>query len=222
MTEPIRSSNLGTDAGHSRTAAENLRGAGTFFVVLAAGFMTVIMLGAAMVPGYDFNAAAISDLGVYPETALLFNVALIIVGGFNAIGGYLFYQQHRSRLLVGTFVLAGIGAIGAGAFTLESSPGLHGISALLAFLFFNVEAIGSGWRIRGVMRYLSIGLGLLGLAFVVVMAVGDAGNAAVFGPIGHGGAERMIVYPPMVWLMVFGGYLIGRGVGEGEEAPLTG
>ena len=27
--------------------------------------------------------------------------------------------------------------------------------------------------------------------------------------MGHGGAERMIVYPVMMWLMAFGGYLLG-------------
>lgn len=33
--------------------------------------MTVIMLAAAMAAGYDMNGAAISDLGVIPETALV-------------------------------------------------------------------------------------------------------------------------------------------------------
>jgi hypothetical membrane protein len=46
--------------------------AGVLFFALAAQFMTVIMLAAAMAPDYDFGAAAISDLGVLPETALLF------------------------------------------------------------------------------------------------------------------------------------------------------
>ena len=31
---------------------------------------------------------------------------------------------------------------------------------------------------------------------------------AVFGPIGHGGAERMIVYPAMLWMLAFGGWLM--------------
>ena len=30
------------------------------------------------------------------------------------------------------------------------------------------------------------------------------------GAINHGGAERMIVYPAMIWLVAFGGYLLGR------------
>jgi hypothetical membrane protein len=42
------------------------------FFTLAAQFMPAIMLAAAMAPDYDFGAVAISDLGVLPETALLF------------------------------------------------------------------------------------------------------------------------------------------------------
>jgi hypothetical protein len=59
------------------------------------------------------------------------------------------------------------------------------------------------------MRWVSIAMGVLGLAFVVIMVIGDSGNPAAFGPIGHGGAERMIVYPAMLWMMAFGGYLMG-------------
>jgi hypothetical protein len=42
------------------------------------------------------------------------------------------------------------------------------------------------------------------------MVIGDGGNPAVFGSIGHGGSERMIVYPAMLWLLTFGGFLLAR------------
>lgn len=182
--------------------------AGICFVALAAQFMTVIMLAAAMVPGYDFRGAAISDLGVFSETAMLFNVSLILVGVLNLAGGYFFYRTHGKRWLLAIFTLAGIGALGAGLFPLDTG-GLHGLAALLAFVFFNVQAIGSATRLGGVMRALAVLAGAIGLVFVVLMALGDAGNAAAFGPIGHGGTERMIVYPVMLWLVAFGGYLLG-------------
>jgi hypothetical protein len=51
---------------------------------------------------------------------------------------------------------------------------------------------------------------------VVLMALGDAGYSAAFGAIGHGGTERMIVYPVMLWLLVLGGYLIAEG-NRGED-----
>ena len=34
-------------------------------------------------------------------------------------------------------------------------------------------------------------------------------QSQILGPLGYGGGQRMIVYPPMIWLMMFGGYLIG-------------
>jgi hypothetical membrane protein len=183
--------------------------AGTFFLVLAAQFMTASMLAAAMVPGYDFRGGAISDLGTVPETALLFNTSLVLVGVLNLVGGYLFYRTHGKRWLVVLFALAGIGAIGAGLFPLDTG-GLHGLFALLAFLFFNLQAVGTATRLDGAMRALSVLAGGVGLVFVVLMALGDGGNAAAFGPIGHGGTERMIVYPVMLWLVAFGGYLLAK------------
>ena len=48
---------------------------GVLLFVLAAQFMTVIMLTASMAPGYDTAGGAISDLGVISETALLFNLS---------------------------------------------------------------------------------------------------------------------------------------------------
>jgi hypothetical protein len=46
------------------------------------------------------------------------------------------------------------------------------------------------------------------------MVVRDACNPAIFGPIVHNGAERLIAYPAVVWVLVFGGSLLGR-----EAAP---
>ena len=79
-----------------------------------------------------------------------------------------------------------------------------------AFLFFNVQAIASSRLVAGPMAAISVLAGVVGLVFVGIMVIGDAGDPAVFGPIGHGGAERMIVYPVMLWLLAFGGYLMGR------------
>jgi len=182
---------------------------GFLLFVLAAQFMLVIMLAASMAPAYDYGAAAISDLGVIGETAVLFNISLIAVGMLNIAGGYLFYRSHRRGWILAIFALAGIGAAGAGIVPLNTSD-LHSIFALVAFLFFNLEAIAVGAVVAGPMKALSVIAGVIGVAFVVLMVIGDSGNTAVFGPIGHGGAERMIVYPVMLWMMAFGGYLMSR------------
>ncbi len=179
------------------------------FIAVASAFMTVIMLGASMLPAYDYDAAAISDLGVTAQTATLFNVTLIAVGLGNILGGFVFYGRHERPWLLALFAIAGVGAVGAGIFPL-STGGLHGISALVAFLFFNLEAVGTAAVVRGPMRWLSIVAGLTGICFVVLMLIGDSGDAAAFGAIGHGGTERMIVYPVMLWMLALGGYLLGR------------
>lgn len=188
------------------------RMAGVALFALAAGFMTMIMLAASLVPGYDMAAAAISDLGILPETAVLFNITLVLVGLLNIAAAILMFGpggRGRHPVLLAVFVAAGVGAIGAGVFPLDTGAP-HSLSALVAFLAFNLQALGAATVVRGPMRVISVLAGVAGLAFVVLMIVGDGGNAAAFGPIGHGGTERMIVYPMMLWMLAFGGYLMAE------------
>jgi hypothetical protein len=80
----------------SRTTAgfDDLRVPGFLFFLLSGGFMTAIMIGASLAPGYDYQSAAISDLGRISETALLFNATLLLIGALNLAGGWAFYRWH--------------------------------------------------------------------------------------------------------------------------------
>jgi hypothetical membrane protein len=111
--------------------------------------------------------------------------------------------------LLAAYVLGGVGAIGAGLRPLDTGM-VHALFALVGFVFFNVEAIGTGRIVSGPMKAISVVAGVVGLIYVAVMVIGDGGNPAVFGSIGHGGSERMIVYPAMLWLLTFGGFLLAR------------
>jgi hypothetical protein len=53
---------------------------------------------------------------------------------------------------------------------------------------------------------------LLGLG--VIVEFGGYYSPLVQTTLGPGGAERIIVYPLLAWLMGFGGYLSGRVAGE--------
>ena len=196
-----------SQAHRSAAVGHPLGLAGGMFLALSAGFLTVTMLGASIAHGYDYAGGAISDLGRMGETALVFNLTLVALGVLNSVGGILFHRAHGRPIVLAWYLVAGIGAAGAGLFPLGSS-GLHGLFALAAFLAFNVQALATAWVVRGPTRVLSVAAGLAGLAFVVLMIVGDAGNPSVFGAIGHGGAERMIVYPSMLWMLALGGYLL--------------
>ena len=194
--------------------------AGVFLFAIGAGFLTMIMLAASMAPDYVLNPSAISDLGVISATALLFNVSLVLVGLLNLLAGVFLYRGHGRRWLLAIFVVAGLGAIGTGLFPLNTG-GLHGLFALIAFVFFNLEAFGMATQVDGVMKAVSVLAGGIGLVFVVIMAIGDAGNPAVFGSIGHGGTERLIVYPVMLWMVGMGGYLLAEPESEGDSADAT-
>lgn len=183
---------------------------GVMLVVLGVAFLMVTMLAASIAPGYDYHGAAISDLGVIDKTAALFNGLLVLVGALNIAGGYLLYRSHRRPWILGPYLLGGVGAVGAGLVPLDAGD-LHSLFALFGFVFFNIEAVATGTLLRNPMRAFSYAAGLAGLVYVVVMIIGDAGNPAVFGAIGHGGSERMIVYPAMLWAVAFGGYLMAAG-----------
>lgn len=184
-----------------------VRLAGGAFLALGTAFITVTMLAASIAPRYDFNAAAISDLGTIPETAMLFNGLLIVIGLLNIAAGYFVYRAYGHAWVLGLFALGGLGALGAGVVPLGTGNA-HSLFALLAFLFINVEAFAVARVFRGTMRWLAVAAGAIGLVYLVVMVIGDGGNPAVFGAIGHGGSERMIAYPVMLWMIAAGGHLL--------------
>jgi hypothetical membrane protein len=183
--------------------------AGVLFFTSSAWFMTSLMIAEAIAPGYSMNTNSISDLGIIDQSSLLFNASIFVVGIMNIVGGYLYYQSHQRRLVLVMFAIAGIGAMGVGMFTLNT-PGFHGIFALIAFLFFNLQAIAVAGMLGWPLKPISMILGLIGLIYVVVMFLSDSGIVDLFGPLGHGGTERMIVYPSIIWLTLFGGYLMAN------------
>ncbi len=180
---------------------------GLIFSLMSAQFMLVLMLGAAIAPDYSINQNAISDLGVISQTALLFNTSLFVFGLLVIIAAYFYHQDHHTTWITMLFFASGIGAIGVALFPLDN-PGVHGIFALIAFLFTNLIPVGISARLPRPLNILSIATGAIGLLFLVVHFLSDSGIMNLYGPIGHGGSERMIVYPVLLWFVGFGGYLM--------------
>lgn len=180
---------------------------GLLFSLMAAQFMIVLMLGAAIAPDYSIHSNAISDLGVIPQTALLFNSSLFVFGLLVVIAAYLYHPYHNRYYITLLFIIAGIGAIGVALFPLDN-PGIHGVFALIAFLFTNFIPIGVSRLLPTPLNLLSILTGSVGLLFLLLHFLSDSGIIDLYGSIGHGGSERMIVYPVLLWLVAFGGYLM--------------
>jgi hypothetical membrane protein len=66
---------------------------------------------------------------------------------------------------------------------------------------------------------IAVILGVIGLASLLLyMVLGDSDPMAV---LGIGGVERWVAYPVLIWMMSFGGYLMGeaRARASGAVAP---
>ena len=176
----------------------------------AGQFMVMMMLLEAIAPGYSMHDNAISDLGTIPETRLFFNASLFAIGLMNLLAGYFLYRSLGDKVLLTIFCLGGIGAMGAGLVPLDSPLGVHGVFAFLAFLFLNIEAILVGLKLHRALKAISVLAGMVGLIFLVMMILVDSGTIDASGSIGHGGVERMIAYPALIWMMVFGGSLMAK------------
>lgn len=194
--------------------------AGLALFLLPSLFLTALMWGEAMAPGYSVRDNAISDLGIIDETAALFTLTLAATGALSIVGGYFLYSDDRRTGRFLLYILAGVGAIGAGAISLNDPSGLHGLFALLAFLFFNLLPLATIRHVERPLKAIAVVTGTLGMIFLVVMFVSDAGMIDLFGPIGHGGTERMIAYPPMIWMFAYGSMLMSTSrTPEGAPPP---
>jgi hypothetical protein len=110
-----------------------------------------------------------------------------------------------------------IGAMATGVFT-KNFPLIHGAVSSMAFGFAGLSAIVSFKVLRMPFSAMSVGLGLMSLGALALFACGlltngifasvEAQDSVFFLGLGPGGMERMIVYPVLVWLIGFSGYLI--------------
>lgn len=167
----------------------------------ATQFLLLLVAAEALYPGYSVATHAISDLGV-GETAIIFNSSIVLFGAASFAAAYLL-RRRLGRLLPVCMAFAGIGAICVGLF--PETLGLpHYLSALTAFLFGGIAAIVSSQQVRMPFAFLFILLGM-----VTLLALGlEIANLTL--GLGHGGMERMIAYPIIIWEIAFAGWLAGK------------
>jgi len=185
--------------------------AGVLFFFGSVEFLLAMLICEGSLPAYSVSTQAISDFGVGP-TAALFNTAVILLGLLTIAAAYFYHRTHKTLWITVPFLLAGIGPIGVGLFPENLPPDirvLHGIFALIAFLFGNLVAVLVATRLRPPLRYVSLLLGVVGLVALVLFTAGQ------YLGIGFGGMERMIAYPVLLWETGFGGYLMST-----PQAPL--
>ncbi len=178
---------------------------GILIFIGAFQFSILLMIAEALRPSYSIHKNYISDLGVGPYS-YIFNYSIIILGILIIIGIIFLLLENKRSLLPYTLILAGIGAIGVGAFP-ENTGSPHLYFSLITFLFSGISAIIASFSIiKGPLRVFSPIIGIM-----ILVSLGLYIEGKYYG-IGVGGMERMIVYPTLLWALTFSGYLMASNI----------
>jgi hypothetical membrane protein len=174
--------------------------AGVLFFVAATQFVLGLIVSEALYPGYSISNNYISDLGVGPS-AMVFNVSIFILGLLSLIGAYFFQRAFNLKAVTISLTITSVAAMGVGIFTENSGP-MHMFAAFSAFLFGGLSAIFSYRLMKHPFSIIGILLGVMSL-LALILFIGN-----FYLELGVGGMERMIVYPILIWMIGFGGFLI--------------
>jgi hypothetical membrane protein len=154
----------------------------------------------------------ISDLGgtrppqglVTQPSAMIFDATMLIAGVLLLAGAFALWRLYRDQVLTVVSALFGAGALGVGIFPGNTTP--HPIVADIAFVFSALTAIAVFRVTSAPFRFMSLSVGVLSLVALIVGFLGDSSPIAK--SIGIGGVERWVVFPMILWLAFFGGYLL--------------
>ncbi len=186
--------------------------AGTLLFVGSTQFIIVQIICEALISGYSTHFNFISDLGVWSQpTASPFNASIILLGTTVFSSAYLLKKHLGFGRKAYLLALSGVGAIGVGVFPEDTFivggvAIFHGASALLAFIVGAIAAIATYTYAKPPFKHISATMGAATLVGAFLFIVGE--DMGYFG-LGLGGMERMVTYPLLLWLIAFGGYLLG-------------
>ncbi len=194
-----------------------LRLAGSLLVVAGGVILLGIITAEALYPApYSTGGNEISDLGgteppgsiVLQPSATIFDLSMIAVGLLVIVAAALYARGGGRRSVAVPMAILGVGAFGVGVFP-GSTGTPHALFALATFIAGGVAALAAGGATAAPFRYLSFVLGAITLLTLASYSL--LGDANPMNGLGIGGIERWIVYPIVVWVTAFGGYLAGTG-----------
>ncbi|WP_336035368.1 DUF998 domain-containing protein [Halobacterium yunchengense] len=176
-----------------------------------------IITAEVLYPNYS-TRQDISDLGstlppdpiIHEPSATIFNSTMLLTGALVLFSAYFVYRGTNNWGFPLALAIFGFSAFGVGVFPGNVTP-WHGLFALLTFSTGGITVILSS---RVVSKPFSILCGLLGgISFFTLVSVFLYGlvidSPHPLASLGSGGIERWVAYPLILWLLAFGGYLLG-------------
>jgi hypothetical membrane protein len=153
-----------------------------------------------------------SDVSVHQPSSLIFNSTVFLAGVFIVIASLLFRRDAHAHVVLRNWVskigfLAGVGAVVVGLLT-EQMGMIHYVGAMMVFVLGPLVAVVSSRSVKPPLSYLFIILGLISLVFVPIVAMDIMNALSTYTIAKTAGAENMIVYPFLLWMLAFGTYLM--------------
>ncbi|MCW5719394.1 MAG: DUF998 domain-containing protein [Bauldia sp.] len=190
----------------SRTGGTQLaatRTAGFLLFACSAIFLAAMAACIAMAP-FLLEDNNLSEFGIHPPTALIFNGALVLVGTMTVVAAWCF-GGRQAWLVAGLLVVAGAGMVGAGVVTVEIDRMAHAIFAgidyaghLLLTLIIARTLVG-GLRAAG---HIAVTLSIVLLLLWVFQA------PFLFDTIRQAGAQLLTTLPLVAWMVAYSSRLI--------------
>ena len=184
--------------------------AGLLLLMAGSAVVLGIATAEALYPAdYNVHRNTVSDLAAMrPEdivrqpSAAIFNTTMIVAGALIAIAAVLLYRSRAG--LLATFPVGGLGVgmIGVGLFPGNTVMAVHQLVSIATFLCGGVAAIVTARLSSRALRPVHLVLGGTALAFLLGYTF--LAELVVFDRLGEGGVERWIVYPVVLWIVVFG------------------
>ncbi|MCD1293530.1 DUF998 domain-containing protein [Methanocella sp. CWC-04] len=180
-----------------------------FFLAGSIALMGIITAEIFYPEVYTTSNNMISDLGateppnskIYQPSATIFNMTMILAGIMVLTGTYFLSREYKDWVAILPIGLFGLGVLGVGIFPGNVNP-QHPLFAMAAFIGGGLSAICSYRIIKSPFKFAAVLFGLITLVFLFTTGI-------TMPVLGGGGTERWVAYPVILWLIGFGGYLLG-------------
>jgi hypothetical membrane protein len=187
---------LGPVAGPAR------RRAGALYFLGAAQFWLINTFAEVTAPGFSVHSDALSDLGaVGSATGYAWDPSLFLLGACW-IGAVLLLFRRSGWRWFGLNLVPGIATIVVALVPEGSVDAIHFVAAYTTFISGAVVAVIDARLFRPPFRWFSLALGAVSLAVL------GSGIVMGSGALGFGGAERLVAYPIIAWVMGLGAWLM--------------